>query len=171
MLNLSPEIHGRTYAEVQPILPLRSAFEFMVRPIVLDNDLELDFQRIARTHRENNWNFDMHRVKMFMRNPAHSVVLTDAKERIQLVTQGFERMTGYQRADVFRKSPKMLQGERTDEGTRREIKACIKQHEAFQGRILNYRKNGDTYWCNVEIEPIFDENRKIVNYIAFEFEK
>ena len=36
--------------------------------------------------------------------------------------------------------------------------------------VLNYRKSGDAYLCCVKIYPLFNKDRELVNYIAFENE-
>ena len=44
------------------------------------------------------------------------------------------------------------------------------EEKKFEGKLINYRKDGEPYWCDVRIEPIFNEQQKLVNFIAFEEE-
>jgi PAS domain S-box-containing protein len=170
MFDLSPESFCNSYIAFRPLPPLVMSFEFMPRLAPLANDIQPSFQQIARMHKQQNWVFDLSKIRHFIQNPAHALVVTDQAERIEWVNQGFVRMTGYEAQEALRKSPKFLQGGQTNLSTRQEIRTKIDQQTTFNGTILNYRKNGEPYWCKVSIEPIFNRDKKLVNYIAFEYE-
>jgi C4-dicarboxylate-specific signal transduction histidine kinase len=42
----------------------------------------------------------------------------------------------------------------------------IKKGDTWKGNIKNRKKDGGYYWVEANIEPIFDENSKIVSYMA-----
>ena len=62
----------------------------------------------------------------------------------------------------------MFQGEATSKVTRQKIKTALTQLKPFKEVILNYRKNGDSYWCEIEAYPMFDKNGSFINYVALE---
>lgn len=170
MFNLNADSFCNKYDNLPLIPPLMAGLEFMRRPVAVSNESQVDFQQIARIHKQNKWNFELSKIRGFLQNPLHAIVLTDHSERIQWVNQGFVSMTGYRAEEAFRKSPKFLQGSQTPLATRQAIRTKLNEHTVFDGTILNYRKNGEPYLCKVQIEPIFDRNHQIVNYIAFEYE-
>ena len=170
MFDLNSDSFCRKFDDLALIPPLMAGLEFMVRPAAINKEAKADFQQIARIHKQNKWKFELSRIRNFLQNPVHAIVLTNHLEQIQWVNQGFVSMTGYQPEEAFRKSPKFLQGRQTELLTRQTIRTKLNKHTVFEGTILNYRKNGESYLCKVQIEPIFNYNQQVVNYIAFEYE-
>jgi PAS domain S-box-containing protein len=97
-----------------------------------------------------------------------SIVVTDANFRIIFASSSISEMTGYDYQEIRGRSPKMFQGEKTSEETREKIRIAIKDKKPFKEVILNYRKNGETYYCEIEAHPKFDKDGNFLNYIAFE---
>jgi hypothetical protein len=77
-------------------------------------------------------------------------------------------MNGYDYKEIIGKSPRMFQGELTSVESRKNIKIAVEKKLAFKQNIINYKKNGETYICQIEAYPKFDKNGNFVNYIAFE---
>ena len=99
-----------------------------------------------------------------------AVVVTNLVENILWVNNSFSKMTGYSRREVYNKRPKMLQGKKTDLIARIKIRKCISNRFLCNTDILNYRKNGQEYLCRVEIHPIYNHGKELVNFLAFEEE-
>ena len=99
-----------------------------------------------------------------------ALVVTDAQLKIVWVNDGFSEMTGYSKKFALGKKPNFLQGEETSEATKREIRKHLNKKEGFKTSILNYRSTGETYLCEINAVPIFNEKREIVNYLAVERE-
>ncbi len=158
------------YSNVHLTSPLLAGLEFMTRPVLLPADLQEDFEMLIRFHKKQQWQFDITRLSDFLRNPKHTIVLTDPLQHIQWVNKGFRSMTGYEAKEVLHKRPSFLQGPNTDLVLRQEIRNCLYNKQTFDGNIVNYRKNGDTYLCCVRIEPIFNREKELTNFIAFEYE-
>ena len=99
----------------------------------------------------------------------NAVVLTDPEGRIVWVNAGFTRITGYDLTEVVGQKPgHKLQGPDTDPETVRRIAAALARGEGFDEEILNYGKDGGSYWLNVEARPIRDDQGRIVNFMAIE---
>ncbi|WP_404341075.1 PAS domain S-box protein [Pseudoalteromonas mariniglutinosa] len=96
-----------------------------------------------------------------------SVIITDKKGLIEFVNPGFERMTHYTLDEVIGKKPgTFLQGHDTDPTTVERIRTHINNREPFYDEILNYTKNGDPYWVSLSINPVFDDNGDLLNFIS-----
>jgi PAS domain S-box-containing protein len=98
----------------------------------------------------------------------HCVIVTDENLVIQFVSQEITKLTGYNSSEIIGKSPKMFQGILTSKSTRNTIQNAIAKKHPFKEVILNYRKDGTTYWCEIEAYPKFDSRNRLVHYIAFE---
>lgn len=79
-------------------------------------------------------------------------------------------MTGYPKQLVMGKKPNFLQGKRTTEVSRRNIRRQLDTGQVFNEVVVNYRANGEAYFCQIEIHPIHCENQKITYYLALERE-
>jgi PAS domain S-box-containing protein len=96
------------------------------------------------------------------------VVITDKNFRIVFASDTISEMNGYQSEEMLGKSPVMFQGEKTSKRTTLSIKNAINKTKPFKEVILNYKKNGEEYWCQIEAFPMFNVNGEFLNYIAFE---
>ena len=99
----------------------------------------------------------------------NAVVLTDAEGRTVWVNEGFTRITGYGFEEVLGKKPgSILQGPGTDPETVDRIRKRIHKGEGFSEEILNYGKDGQSYWLAIEVQPIRDASGQITNFMAME---
>jgi hypothetical protein len=77
-------------------------------------------------------------------------------------------MSGYHQEEIIGKSPKVFQGILTSEITKTNIRQAINNKLPFKEIILNYKKDGSTYLCEIEAIPKFNKKGEFLNYIAFE---
>lgn len=99
-----------------------------------------------------------------------AVVVTDADIKIIHASPGFVSMTGYAVKEALGKSPKFLQGKNTSAQTRENIKQALANGEPITASLMNYRKNGEEYLCEVNILPLYNNKNRITHFIAFERE-
>ncbi len=87
---------------------------------------------------------------------------------IVYVNEGFERLTGYAREDVLGKNCRFLQGEKTDPATIEEIRQSIHEEKPCTVEILNYCKDGKTFWNRLSITPIRDKSGRVTNFLGIQ---
>ncbi len=95
-----------------------------------------------------------------------SIMIGDLDRHIIFVNRAFEKLTGYAKPEVLGRTPKILRGEGTDKATMRLIRKHLDQGLAFHGEILNYRKDGSTFWNELSIFPVHDENGKLAYFFG-----
>jgi PAS domain S-box-containing protein len=88
--------------------------------------------------------------------------------RIVFVNEAFERLTGYTPAETLGRSPRFLQGEKTDRRILAEIRQALAQRQPIRRQIINYGKDGTEYWLDMDIVPIFDSEGKCTHFAAIE---
>ena len=99
----------------------------------------------------------------------NAVVLTDAAGLTVWVNEGFTRTAGYTLEDALGKTPgSVLQGPGTDPATVQRIRECLRKGEGFSEEILNYRKDGSSYWLAIEAQPIHDDQGRLINFMAIQ---
>lgn len=99
------------------------------------------------------------------------IIITDAQHTdggIVFANRGFSFLTGYSNKEIMGKNCRFLQGEKTDKKTVTKIKKCIEKHINFEGEILNYKKDGTTFWNFLRITPVFDEKGVVTQFIGFQ---
>ena len=166
MINLSSNTNCNTFSEFSPATPMSAAYEFME---ISRND-KSEYTVFESFAQSKNWNFDLNKIKRFLQDRNNTIVVTCEKEKIELVSKGFTRMTGYCPDEAVGQFPRFLQGPETATEAKRAIRNKITVAEKYSGKIVNYRKNGEEYLCKVDILPIYDKSNSLVNFIAFEHE-
>lgn len=102
--------------------------------------------------------------------PNIAVILTDAQRKIQWVNEDFTNITGYALGEVIGKKPSILQGVDSDPCVITRIRKGLDQQVPIKEKVINYRKSGEAYTCILIIHPVFDQQQKLTNFIAFEID-
>jgi|GEM_PF-251021 len=102
-----------------------------------------------------------------------SIIITDAEldlpgPRIIFVNPAFTQMTGYTAAEVIGKTPRILQGPRTDRTVLARLRQNLESGEAFEGQTFNYRKDGREYFSESQIAPLRNAAGKTTHYVAIQ---
>ncbi|MBT0585613.1 PAS domain-containing protein [Alteromonas oceanisediminis] len=99
----------------------------------------------------------------------NAIIISDPQGKITFVNAGFTSLTGYEADEVMGRKPgDFLQGEETSPRTVQEIRRKLAKQEAFYNEILNYHKDGTPYWISLAINPVFDDEGKLVNFISIQ---
>ena len=101
------------------------------------------------------------------------VVITDIptdnqEPRIVYVNEAFVRETGYLANEVLGKNPRILQGPRSDPETKGRIFAALKEWKHIREEIINYRKNGEEFWQELNIFPIANEAGWFTHWVSIQ---
>jgi diguanylate cyclase (GGDEF)-like protein/PAS domain S-box-containing protein len=86
--------------------------------------------------------------------------------RIMFVNEAFERRTGYTRAEVLGRTPRLLQGPDTQRSELDHIRAALEQWEPVRVDLINYKKNGEPFWVDLDVSPVWDSARKLTHWVA-----
>lgn len=80
--------------------------------------------------------------------------------------RAFQKMTGYSHEDIVGRNCRFLQGPETDRTVISQVRDAIARQEEVAVEVLNYRKNGSTFWNALFVSPVFDVNGKLVYYFG-----
>lgn len=99
----------------------------------------------------------------------NAVILASIDGKIEWVNTAFEKMTGWTLAEVKGLKPgSFLQGPRTDRAAVERMRAGLLSKEGFRTEILNYRKDGSTYWVDIEVQAIASQDGRVLQFMALE---
>ena len=98
----------------------------------------------------------------------NAVIVTDRTGRVEWVNDGFSRLTGYTAEEVVGRKPgDFLQGPKTDADAIARMAAALADAQGFEVELVNYAKNGASYWVHIDCQPIV-ENGELTHFVAIE---
>lgn len=112
---------------------------------------------------------EMRLMKSAIDSIVEGIVITDAQKPdnpIIYTNAGFEKVKGYTLEEIKGQNCRFLQGAETNQRTVDEIREALKQETSFRGEILNYRKNGESFWNDLSISPVFDQSGRLTNFVG-----
>ncbi|MEG3918729.1 PAS domain S-box protein [Microcoleus sp. T3_A4] len=101
-----------------------------------------------------------------------AVLITEAEPieepgpRIIYVNPAFTRMTGYTLEEVVGKTPRILQGQKTDRASIDRIRTALETWQSVRVDSINYRKDGTEFWVEMSIVPIADKNGEFTHWVS-----
>ena len=107
-------------------------------------------------------------------NANDAVVITEAEPvdlpgpRIIYVNQAFTRMMGYERDEVVGKTPRILQGPKTDLKILKDIRTALKKWEPNLVEIVNYHKDGSEVWVELSMFPVTDQTGHYTYWVGLQ---
>jgi len=112
---------------------------------------------------------EMRKLSLVASRTDNGVVLTDKDGLIEWVNEGFTRITEYALDEVIGRRPgDVLQGPDTDLQTIAHMREQLRKEEDFHVEVVNYSKSGRRYWVQIEMQPIFDDQGRLVSYMGIE---
>ena len=88
--------------------------------------------------------------------------------KIVFVNRAFTQMTGYQADEVIGKTPRILQGAKTERTIFQNFKSQLRNGDVFFGETVNYRKDGSEFYNQWNIEGIKNQQGKVTHYLAIQ---
>nr|WP_314877751.1 PAS domain-containing protein [uncultured Pseudomonas sp.] len=73
------------------------------------------------------------------------------------VNAAFERLTGFSRDEILYQDCRFLQGDDRDQLARLRIRKAMLEGMPCREVLLNYRKDGTTFWNELSITPVHNE--------------
>ena len=96
-----------------------------------------------------------------------AVTITDRDGQTLWVNDGFSKITEYVLNDVVGRRPgEFLHGADTDQNTAKRIGKALRAGRAVREEILNYSKSGRSYWAQLQITPVFDDEGAITRFVS-----
>ncbi len=100
------------------------------------------------------------------------VIITEASPldepgpRIVYANEAVEGMTGYRVSELIGQSPRLMQGPATDPATLARIRHALEHHQPVCEEVINYTKTGQSYWVEIDIAPLYDDNGQLTHFIG-----
>ena len=98
-----------------------------------------------------------------------AIVITDARQAdnpIVMANQAFLDLSGYSDAEVIGRNCRFLQGPQTSAESIDRVRAATARGEGLTIEMLNYRKDGSTFWNQLHISPVCDKEGRAIYYLG-----
>ncbi len=93
------------------------------------------------------------------------IVLSDPHQTddpIIFANGAFCELTGYAVDEIIGRNCRFLQGPATDKKAVARVRAAIAQRWDVTEELVNYRKDGSTFWNALFVNPVFDRGGRLV---------
>ncbi|SMO33353.1 PAS domain-containing protein [Fodinibius sediminis] len=94
--------------------------------------------------------------------------LEEPGPEIVYVNDGFCEITGYSREEVMGKTPRILQGPKTDREVLDKLKERLINGQCFFGQAINYRKDGSEFVNQWDIHPLTNEEGVPTHWVSYQ---
>jgi PAS domain S-box-containing protein len=105
-------------------------------------------------------------------NTNEAILITEAEPidepgpRIVYFNEAFTRMTGYSQQELLGKSPRIMQGPKTERAVLDTIRTALEKFEPVVVELINYHKNGWEYWIELSLMPLKDETGCYTHWVS-----
>ncbi len=89
---------------------------------------------------------------------------------IVFANRAFRRLTGYSEEEVIGRNCRFLQGPKTDPEPIARIRKAIENEDVVVVELLNYRKNGTTFWNALHLGPIYNKDNELVYFFGSQWD-
>ncbi|HEY4583406.1 MAG TPA: histidine kinase famiy protein [Lysobacter sp.] len=97
------------------------------------------------------------------------MLVTDPRQPdnpIVFANRAFVAMSGYELDDVLGRNCRFLQGPDTDRDTVAAVRDAVETRTEISVEILNYRKDGSSFWNALFVSPVFNHAGELVYFFA-----
>ncbi len=94
--------------------------------------------------------------------------ITQPDEPIIYTNKACEELTGYKVEDFVGKNCRFLQGPDTDMEEIRKIREAINNRKPVDVTLLNYKKDGSTFYNRLTLTPIISDGEEVTHYLGIQ---
>jgi PAS domain S-box-containing protein len=114
----------------------------------------------------------VHLLQSVVVNTNDAVLITEAEPidepgpRIIYVNEAFTRTTGYSLEEVIGKTPRILQGPKTNRQALAKVRAALALWQPVTVETINYRKDGSEFWVEFSIVAVANKQGLYTHWIS-----
>jgi len=110
----------------------------------------------------------IHMLSSSIKQASEAIIITDTDGSIEYINPAFTELTGYQQDEAIGQNPRLLKSGEQDERFYNEMWEKLTQGKAWQGRIVDRKKDGSSYPALLTVSPIKDESGETTHYVGIQ---
>lgn len=102
-----------------------------------------------------------------------AICLTDPNQPddpIVFANRAFRELTGYEEDEILGRNCRFLQGPESDPEEVAKIRQALDNEDVTVVELLNYRKNGETFWNALHIGPIYNSEGELLYFFGSQWD-
>ena len=102
-----------------------------------------------------------------------AICLSDPKQEdlpIVFANRAFRQLTGYEEDEIVGHNCRFLQGPNTDPEAVGRIRKAIETEDVVVVELLNYRKDGSSFWNALHLGPIYDNKGELIYFFGSQWD-
>jgi PAS domain S-box-containing protein len=115
-----------------------------------------------------NMNLDLKVFRQAVESSSEHMVVTDLEGIVLFANDAVTKTTGFTKEEVIGKTPALWGRQMTKEFYEEFWNVIKVQQRTFEAEIKNRRKNGDIYFAEAKVDPVFDEDGKLMCFLGIE---
>lgn len=81
---------------------------------------------------------------------------------IVFANKAFQQLSGYDEHEIVGRNCRFMQGPETDRAAVAMVRSAIEREDVIVVELLNYRKDGTSFWNALHVGPVYDADGKLV---------
>ncbi|NTV92361.1 MAG: PAS domain S-box protein [Chlorobiaceae bacterium] len=155
-------ISGSMSSEQEAFFFKMGACEYLIKPV---NSVRLDIT-IKKALSESEYRKKDKLFSVVITHSPITVTITDKNGHFEYVNHAFCKTNGYEFHEVIGKTHRLLQSGEHSEDFYKDLWNTISSGKNWQGEFHNRKKNGELYWENSIIIPVFDPPGTISHFLS-----
>jgi len=114
---------------------------------------------------------ELKKMALIAKETGNAVIITDKNGKIEWVNDAFTQMTEFTLEEIVGLIPgQFLQGDETDPQTIALLSEAIINEKEIEVDIINYTKSRRKYWVKIQLQPVFNSQGNVENFISIQKE-
>lgn len=97
------------------------------------------------------------------------ISITDLKGNIIKVNEVFCKVSGFTEKEVIGRNQRIINSGYHPKGFWKKLWSTVGKGQTWRDEVKNKTKNGDFYWVDAVVNPIYDENGRIYRYFSIRY--
>jgi diguanylate cyclase (GGDEF)-like protein/PAS domain S-box-containing protein len=155
------------------------AFDYLTKPFNFSQVTTIVKRALAHHHlRSENRRYENHLrlLESIAVNANDAIIVVESpsgdssRGQIIYVNKAFTQMTGYAESEIIGRTPRVLQGLKTDRAQLDKIRAALGTGQAVRAELINYRKDNSEFWVELNIVPVVEDRGDAIHWVSVQRE-
>ena len=115
---------------------------------------------------------ELFKFQLAVEDASDAIMITDSKGMVIYANPATEKITGYSSKEIIGNSSRLwgniVMSNRHNKNKESVWETINKVSEKYTGDLQNTRKDGQIYYSQITISPVFDERKKLIYYVCIE---